>query len=308
VRILKSHKNGKPIRCLAFSPDGTKLASSALDYKTFLWDLATGRHEVAEEAESFTVTFSPDGKTVATARRADVAFWDVAAHTARQPGMRLDLGEHWDGWALAYAPDGKTLAAAGRILRLHDSATLAEIPLPAVLAHDPSVHPSWTGTPAFHCATRSLAFTRDGATLATGHSGPKNVVRLWDAKTWIVRKELLGAKATISTLSFSPDGRYLAASAGTALMVWEVASGEVVVKHAANKRLCKGVAYSPEGGLIAFARNDASVRLLSTATWREVAAYDFEIGPMICLATAPDGMRVAAGSGKGQIVVFDVDL
>jgi WD40 repeat protein len=63
VRILKGHRPGKPIRCLAFSPDGTKLASSALDYKTFLWDLATGRHEVIETTDSFTVTFSPDGKS-----------------------------------------------------------------------------------------------------------------------------------------------------------------------------------------------------------------------------------------------------
>ena len=36
--ILKDH-SGKPVRSLAFSPDGTKLASSARDYKTLLWDL-----------------------------------------------------------------------------------------------------------------------------------------------------------------------------------------------------------------------------------------------------------------------------
>jgi WD40 repeat protein len=309
VRVLKGHKPGKPIRSLAFSPDGTMLATSALDYKTFLWDLATGQHAVVETTDSYTVTFSPGGRTVATGRGSDLTLWDARTRESRRHVIQLHPDyDHWGtGWDLAYSPDGRLLAAASHTLRVYDSATLAEIPLLAVLGPDPTVHPTWPGTPAFRFATNSLAFTSDGTTLASGHHGPKHVVRLWDTKTWLVRKELTGSTAKISTLSFSPDGRYLAASASTALLVWDVPSGELVVRQAVNKRLCKGV-YSPDGRLVGLARNDASIRFLSAGGWHEVAAYDFEIGPMLCLAIAPDGMRVAGGSGKGQIVVFDVDL
>ena len=39
-----------------------------------------------------------------------------------------------------------------------------------------------------------------------------------------------------------------------------------------------------------------------------VTFADWEIGPMCSIAFAPDGMRAAAGSGKGKIVVWDIDL
>jgi dipeptidyl aminopeptidase/acylaminoacyl peptidase len=300
VQILKGHLSTKPVRSLAFSPDGTKLASSARDYKTFLWDLATGRHEEIERSGSFTVAFSPDGKVVATGRRWNATLWDTTTRQARELPIRYSHGV--DGWGpcwdLAYTPDGKRLAAVSGVVRLYDAATLEEIPLPQDKAR---------------LATNCLAFTRDGSTLATGHglagSGMvKKLVRLWDARTWQVEKELTGSTAVIDAVSFSPDGRFLAAAAGTTLFVWEVASGGVVVQHVIGKQHFQDVAFSPDGRLLAFARNDASIRFWDTGSWSEVAAYDWEVGPMICLAFAPDGMRAAGGSGKGKIVVFDVDL
>src|SRR5262249_36447108 len=106
--ILKGHLSTKPVRSLAFSPDGTKLASSARDYKTFLWDLATGRHEEIEGSQSYTATFSPDGKTVATGRSSDLTLWDVARRQRRQHDIRWDRAhDSWGhGWDLAYSPDG----------------------------------------------------------------------------------------------------------------------------------------------------------------------------------------------------------
>jgi WD40 repeat protein len=296
VKILKGHLAIKPVRSLAFSPDGTQLASSARDYKTFLWDLDTGRHEVIEVRDSYTVTFSPDGKTIATGRSSDATLWDATSRQTRPLDIRLDRPNdtRGHGWNLAYSPDGRQLAAVSGVLRVYDAATLEEIPVPAV----PSRR-----------LTNSLAFTRDGTTLATGHDErPKKVVRLWDSSTWQVRKELTGATATIDALAFSPDGRHLAACSGTALLVWDVPSGDLVVRQVANAQHCKDVAFSPDGRLLALARNDASIRFWSTAGWSEVAAYDWQVGPIISLAIAPDGMRAAGGSGKGKIVVFDVDL
>jgi WD40 repeat protein len=291
VQILKGHLATKPVRSLAFSPDGTKLASSARDYKTFLWDLATGKHEVIEESGSYYVAFSPGGDVVATGGWM-TAFWDV-----RDRVRTKALPPEWnDAPRLAFSPDGKALASVSSRLRVWDFAAAAErdLSLDAGLADG-----------------RSLAFSRDGGLLATGHShgnGRGYWVILWDAHTWQVRSRLSGPTATIESLSFSPDGRRLAGCGHRTLWIWDVASGEIVHRHVVGAQSFKGVKFSPDGRLLAFAHNDATVTFLSAGTWTQAAAYDFRIGPMICLDFAPDGMRVAAGSGKGKIVVFDVDV
>jgi WD40 repeat protein len=288
VQILKGHLSTKPVRSLAFSPDGTKLASSARDYKTFLWDLATGGHEVIEPWASHRVAYSPDGNTVAIGQGSAVVLWDVPSRTKRDvPSDRCRLYPA----ALAFSPDGTRLAAVGTSIAVWDFPSLDLLVAPVYAGAE------WEGS--------SLVFSRDGSTLATAHG---KFVRLRHATTWQVWQDLTGPTARIEAIAFSPDGRHLAACAGRTLWVWVVASRDVIVRHVIGKQHFQDVAFSPDGRLLAFARNDASIRFWDTGIWSEVAAYDWEVGPMICLAFAPDGMRAAGGSGKGKIVVFDVDL
>jgi WD40 repeat protein len=296
MQILKGHLATKPVRSLAFSPDGTQLASSARDYKTFLWDLSTGKYRVIDHHNSYTVAFSPDGKIVATGRGWGLSLWNSETEELRLLDVAPDYGHGID---VAFSPDGKLLVTVSGSVTFWNAATLE--PLEA--------GPGWARS------TNCVAFTRDGKTLATGHddrlegrSTLDRVVRLWDATTRRERGALRGHSGTAAALSFSPDGRLLACAAGTMLWVWDVSSGEAVVKHKISTQHYKDVAFSPDGRFLAFARNDATVRLWETAGWTEVAAYDWKIGPMISIAFAPDGMRAAGGSGRGKIVVWDVDL
>src|SRR5262245_44573393 len=168
VKILKGHLSTKPVRSLCFSPDGTKLASSARDYRTFVWDLATGKYDPIVEGDSYTVAFSPDGRTIATGCSSAAWLWDSSSRMARRLTFRFNhTTDSWSySWDLAFSPDSKTLAAVGGMLRLYDAATLDEVPVPKPKADAPL---SWTDFPPTHFASNSLAFSRDGATLATGH-------------------------------------------------------------------------------------------------------------------------------------------
>ena len=96
---------------VAFSPDGTKLASAAWD-GVKLWDVGAGQYltTLASEPESssFSVAFSPDGTKLACGSWEDrVELWDISAqkHIASFPGHT--------GWvrAVAFSPDGTKLAS-----------------------------------------------------------------------------------------------------------------------------------------------------------------------------------------------------
>jgi Tol biopolymer transport system component len=296
MQILKGHLAIKPVRSLAFAPDGTRLASSARDYKTFLWDLGTGKHQVIDTWNSYTVAFAPDGRHVATGRGYGLSVWSADTGELRTIEIKTD---HGHGIHVAYAPDGKLIATASGSVRLFDAATLAELEL----------------GPGRERGTNSLAFSRDGRTLATGHSvwpapgsPPVRFVRLWDVATRQEKGRLTGLGGVAEELAFSPDGRFLAAAAGRTLFVWAVATGEIVLAHKGGTRSFKDVAFTPDGRFLAFVSNDASARLLDVGGWREAAAFDWKLGPLISLAVAPDSMRAAAGSGKGKIVVWDLDL
>src|SRR5262249_11660780 len=132
--------------------------------------------------------------------------------------------------------------------------------------------------------------------------------RLWSLEVRAECECLTGHTSKATVVTFSPDGRLLAAACGQALFVWEVASWKVLLSHRIGKQHFKDVAFTPDGRYLFTAHNDRTIPVLETDTWRECRAFEWDLGPMISLAIAPDGMRAAAGSEKGTIIVWDVDL
>jgi WD40 repeat protein len=119
-------------------------------------------------------------------------------------------------------------------------------------------------------------------------------------------------------MAFSPDGRYLVTGAGNgALQVWDAETGREVGKLGAHGQDIRGVVFSRVGGHLASSSGDGKVKLWdATNLWdatrpngKKEARLTLNArvpGPSLNVAFSPDGERLATGSEKNLVKVWDV--
>jgi WD40 repeat protein len=101
------HEKGVPV--VAFSADGTRIATGSRDMTARVWDAETGAEVacLAHQAEVTGVAFAPAGPLLATAAQS-ARVWDVDS------GEEVTAVSH-EPWvqAVAFSPTGRQFATAG---------------------------------------------------------------------------------------------------------------------------------------------------------------------------------------------------
>ena len=230
---------------LALSPDEKILASAGSDSKILLWNTETGKpiNEQGHAAQVSSLAYSPDGKMLATAGHDNtVRVWDVrtrkqirafAPFESRQDPLWLNRIE---------------FSSLGKLLVTEEYAQLF------VSVCDPIA-----GKVLYRRKSRYGTFSPDGKLLALveGESGPLGpprppVIRLYDAATGALIREMRGPYIGITSVAFLPDGKTLVMhSSGFAVpeTYWDVGSG-TQIGHS-NKWLPWGT-ISPDGRMVAW--------------------------------------------------------
>jgi WD40 repeat protein len=227
TRVLDAHREW--VQGLAQGRDGNLLLSGDDAGQVILWDRPAAKElrRWTVKGWSFALALAPDGKQAVVSERVPLVF-----DSGRHSGVRL-----WDATmgklqreldaefkkmyiaAAAYSPDGNLLALGrgGEVDGNNGKVFLLE---PATGKKVREL------TPGHQYGVTDLAFHPDGKHLAS--SGRDTVVRLWDASTGKLVKELGKArggqfKDWIHAISFSADGRWLAAAdmAGS-VQVWQL--------------------------------------------------------------------------------------
>jgi WD40 repeat protein len=109
LKQLTGHLN--PIRQVAFSPDGTKVASASF-HGVRTWGRKTGKQlSVTKTPETASIAYSPNGSRLATAAGRNITLLDCSKSVPRKPPISLKGHMNTVAW-IAYSPDGSKLASA----------------------------------------------------------------------------------------------------------------------------------------------------------------------------------------------------
>jgi WD40 repeat protein len=107
----------------------------------------------------------------------------------------------------------------------------------------------------------------------------------------------------------APDGRWFVGPKDSWLCYFPTTAAVGSSGHIKNdnRQHFTGVSFHPSSKHIAATSNDETVKFYATTTSQLSRTFTWAVGRLRCICFSPDGTLAAAGTDKGQVVVWDVD-
>lgn len=281
---------------VAWSPDGTRIASGGTDRTAQVWRATDGTPLSSYTGHTNSVDYvawSPDSTRVASASEdMSIQVWDAATGNAFFTCIGHTGGVH----CAVFSPDGRRIASGGgdNTVRIWDAVT-------------GNLLMTYTG----HTTTVwAVAWSPDGTRVASASGNPKyavpdNTVKVWDVTTGATLLTYTGHSQRVIYVAWSPNGRRIASgSDDTTVRIWDATTGTTLLTYGGHSATVYGVAWSPDGRRVASGSVDTTVQIWDVVTNSTMFTYRGHSSFVFGVTWSPDGTRIASASNDKTVQVW----
>jgi WD40 repeat protein len=302
IKVLATiEKSDRPLKAVAFRPDGKAVAVGGDDGILRVYEVDTGKEAfkgAPRNARIERVAFSPNGKLIGVADTAGNAAVYAPGVGNGMPMSTQVINVECLG--VGFTADGTGLFTCGRDAMAH-------------LIAGPNPDGTSAGNTASELrkfvghagAVTDLAATPDGKYLVTG--GEDRTVRVWEVSSGKQVRSFQGHMTKVLAVAVRGDGRQIAsASEDGAIRLWDLSTAD---DHRALTDATEpvwAVAVSPDGKRLAAAGADKTVRVYNPETGALEVALPKHKAAVTSLAFFPDSNRLVAAGGDRLVSVWDV--
>ncbi len=251
----------------------------------------------AYQSPVLSVSWSPDGKQLASAGGdGNVSVWNVGT-------MRLERtlsARPGKASGVAFSPDGESIAASFTNPKDDDWGQVR-----LWKARGGALEQTWPHDEPREYGMTSVAFSRDGKTLAASHSGNAS---LWNVRTGESKGSCYtGAEGRIHALALSPDAKtVIGMGDGVSLFWWDTRKADQE-QYAYEKSLtgyC--AAFSPDSKTLAVSTVVGRIDFYDVHSQQQHGKPAELESEADALTFSPDEATLAGGLSDGRIVLWDV--